>query len=64
MAHYLYEESEHAFGGGYNQDMTEEEHKVFQKAEDEKDMDIFIDYFIESFKEDVPAETPVIEKHE
>ncbi len=53
MAHYLYEESEDAFGGGYDQEMTKEEYDIFLKAEDEKDIDIFIDYFIESTKEEL-----------
>ena len=47
MAHYLYEENENAFGGGYMKEMTKEEYELFEKAEDEKDIDIFIDYFIE-----------------
>ncbi len=51
MAHYLYEENENAFGGGYMKEMTKEEYEIFLKAEDEKDIDIFIDYFIENFKE-------------
>jgi hypothetical protein len=51
MAHYLFAEAESAFGGGYNQDMKKEEHDMFLKAEEEKDIDIFIDYFINTFKE-------------
>jgi hypothetical protein len=50
MAQYLFQEAKDAFGGGYNQDMTEEEYKMLLKAEEEKDIDIFVDYFIESFK--------------
>ena len=53
MAHYLYEENEIAFGGGYMKEMTKEEYELFLRAEDEKDIDIFIDYFIESFKEPI-----------
>lgn len=50
MAHYLYEDAKDAFGGGYDQQMTKEEYDIFEKAEDEKDIDIFIDYFIGNFK--------------
>lgn len=52
MAQYLYEEAENAFGGGYDQQMTKEEYNIYLKAEDEKDIDIFIDYFIDSLKEE------------
>ncbi len=56
MAHYLYEENENAFGGGYVKEMTKEEYEIFLKAEDEKDIDIFIDYFIEPEKEEEKSE--------
>lgn len=56
MAHYLHEENENAFGGGYMKEMTKEEYDVFLKAEDEKDIDIFTDYFIDGFKEPVKEE--------
>ena len=59
MVQYLHNEAQDAFGGGYDQDMTEEEYKIFQKAEEEKDLDIFIDYFIDSIKE---KEEPISEK--
>ncbi len=60
MAHYLYEENENIFGGGYIKEMTKEEYDIFLKAEDEKDIDIFIDYFIENFKEpEKEDKTPV-----
>jgi hypothetical protein len=49
MMDYLYLEAKDAFGGGYDQEVTEDEYKVFKKAEEEKDIDLFIDYFIESF---------------
>jgi hypothetical protein len=49
MVNYLHLQSKDAFGGGYNQDMHETEYKLFLEAEDEKDIDIFIDYFIEGF---------------
>jgi len=52
MADYLYKEAPTAFGGGYDQEMKKEEYEVFLKAEEERDIDIFIDYFINSFKED------------
>lgn len=50
MADYIYFEAKDAFGGGYDQDMLKEEYEVFKKAEEEKDIEIFIDYFIESLK--------------
>jgi len=50
MAHYLYEENENAFGGGYMKEMTKEEYEIYLRAEDEKDIDIFIDYFIDGFE--------------
>jgi|GEM_PF-1193502 len=49
MIDYLHDEAPDAFGGGYDQEITKEEYNIFKKAEDEKDMDIFMDYFIESF---------------
>ncbi len=51
MVHYLHYEAENAFGGGYDQDMKKEEYEIFKKAEEEKDIDIFVNYFIESFKD-------------
>lgn len=51
MAQFLYEENENAFGGGYMKEMTKEEYEIFLKAEDEKDVDIFIDHFIETLAE-------------
>lgn len=53
MAQFLYEENENAFGGGYRKEMTKEEYDLFLKSEDEKDIDIFIDYFIEDAKENI-----------
>lgn len=47
MINYLYFEAKDSFGGGYDQPITEEEYKVFKKSEEEKDLDIFLDYFIE-----------------
>jgi len=52
MVQYLREEDHDALGGGYDQEMTEEEYNIFLKAEDEKDIDILIDYFIDSLKEE------------
>jgi len=51
MVNYLYNETAKAYGGGYDRDMTEEEYKKFKEAEEEKDIDMFIDYFIDSLKE-------------
>jgi len=51
MVEYLHEEAKDAFGGGYDENMIAEEYEVFKKAEDEKDIEIFIDHFINSFKE-------------
>lgn len=48
MAEYLHSEAKDAYGGGYDQPITEEEYKVFLKAEEEKDIEILIDYFIKS----------------
>lgn len=48
MADYLYKEAENAFGGGYDQEMEKVEYIAFMKAYEEKDINIFIDYFIES----------------
>lgn len=52
MADYLYKEAPEAFGGGYDQEMKKEEYDFFLKSYEERDIDIFIDYFIESFKDD------------
>lgn len=57
MVKYLHEEAENAFGGGYDQMMTKEEYELFQKAEDEKDIDLFIEYFAESIKEELKPES-------
>ncbi len=51
MADYLFKEAKDSFGGGYDQDMKKEEYAAFEKAEDDKDIDVFIDYFIEGLKE-------------
>jgi hypothetical protein len=56
MVHYLYEEAEDAFSSGYDEEMTKEEYEVFLKAEEEKDIDIFIDYFINTFKDEIRDE--------
>lgn len=52
MVDYLYKEAKNAFGGGYDQEMTKEEYEFFLKSEDEKDINIFIDYFIETINEE------------
>jgi hypothetical protein len=51
MAQFARNDVKEAYGGGYEEDLTEEEYKIFLKAEEEKDIDIFIDYFIETLKE-------------
>jgi hypothetical protein len=51
MADYLYKEASEAFGGGYDQEMKKEEYDMFEKAMDEKDIDLFLDYFIKSIEE-------------
>ena len=61
---YLHEESENAFGGGYDQEMKKEEYEIFLKAEEEKDIDIFIDYFINSLREEKKEETAEKEEKE
>lgn len=50
MADYLYHEAKDAFGGGYDQEMRKEEYEAFKKAEEDKDIELFIDYFIEGLK--------------
>lgn len=49
IADYLYKEAQNAFGGGYDQDMLKVEHDKLLEAEKEHDLDIFIDYFIDSY---------------
>lgn len=44
MVKFLYEDSQDSWGGGYSQDMKKEEYEAFVKAEEEKDIDIFIDF--------------------
>lgn len=51
MVNYLHVLAKDAFGGGYNQDMQDTEYNIFLRAEEEKDIDLFIDYFIETFVE-------------
>jgi len=50
MVQYLYKEAKDSFGGGYDEAMKKEEYDVFLKSEDEKDINIFVDYFIESIE--------------
>lgn len=45
MIDYLYIEAKDAFGGGYDQEIKKEEYEAFKKAEEEKDIDLFVDYF-------------------
>jgi hypothetical protein len=51
MIDYLFIEAKDSFGGGYDQEIKKEEYEIFKKAEEEKDIDIFIDYFINSLKQ-------------
>jgi len=53
MADYLYTEAENAFGGGYDQEMKKDEYDAFMKAYEEKDINVFIDYFIESINREL-----------
>lgn len=53
MADYLYKEAEDAFGGGYDQEMNKGEYNIFMKSYEEKDIDIFIDSFIESIAKEI-----------
>src|SRR4030042_504237 len=46
MVEYLHVEAQNSFGGGYDQEIKKDEYEIFKKAEDEKDIDIFIDHFI------------------
>lgn len=50
MADYLFKEAADAFGGGYDQEMKKEEYEAFIKAAEERDIDVFIDHFLESIK--------------
>lgn len=50
MVDYLYKEAQDAFGGGYDQSMSKEEYETFLKAQEERDIDLFMDYFIEGLK--------------
>lgn len=47
IADYLYKEAQDAFGGGYDQEMKKKEYDLLLEAENEKDIDVFIDYFNE-----------------
>lgn len=53
MADYLYKEAKDAFGGGYDQEMKKDEYETFMKAYEEKDINAFIDYFIESIAKEM-----------
>ena len=55
MADFMYE-TEESSSKGYDEEMTKEEYEVFEKAREEKDIDIFIDYYIESLKEELKEE--------
>jgi hypothetical protein len=51
MIDYLYNDAKDNFGGGYDQEISEIEYAAFKKALEEKDIDIFIDHFIESIEQ-------------
>jgi len=53
MVHYLHLEAQESFGGGYDQSMKKSEYEIFEKAEEEKDIDIFIDDFLESIEKEL-----------
>jgi hypothetical protein len=55
MVEYLYEEEE-TISKGYDREMTKEEYDAFEKSKEEKDIDLFIDYFINSLKEEIKQE--------
>ena len=57
MVDYLYKESKDAFGGGYDQEMTKAEYEAFSEASEEKDIDIFIDFFIKTDHSEKDSET-------
>jgi len=50
IVQYLYNEAKDSFGGGYDEAMKKSEYELFLKAEDEKDIDLFIDDFVESIE--------------
>lgn len=50
MIDYLYNEAKDNFGGGYDQEVNREEYKAFQEALEEKDIDIFVNHFIDSIE--------------
>jgi len=56
IANALHGEFKNSWGGGYENDLTDEEYAAFQKALEEKDIDVFIDYFVESIEKSEPEE--------
>lgn len=56
MADYLFKEAKDSFGGGYDQEITEEEYNIFLKAQEETDIDLFIEHFIKSIEERIETE--------
>lgn len=56
MVDYLHKDAQDAFGGGYDQLMTAEEYKLFMKAQDESDVDLFLDFFIDSIEKTLAEE--------
>jgi hypothetical protein len=62
MADYLYNEAENAFGGGYDQEMEKAEYDAFMEAYEEKDINVFLDYFLESINKELVKEAEKAEK--
>jgi hypothetical protein len=62
MADYLYNEAENAFGGGYDQEMEKAEYDAFMEAYEEKDINVFLDYFLESINKELAKEAEKAEK--
>jgi hypothetical protein len=48
-AYYLYEECQYAFGDGYKREMEKEEYDLFLEAKKKKDINLFIESFIDTF---------------
>jgi hypothetical protein len=51
--YYLHNVTKDSFGGGYDEAMNKQEYELFKKAEDEKDIDLFIDNFVESIEKEL-----------
>ena len=53
MVDYLHNGVKDSFGGGYDEAMNKKEYEIFKKSEEEKDIDIFIDHFVESVEKEL-----------